>query len=227
MRVIADLNGTSNGATSVHTPTLYIQDVAGDTDFSASDVDARGVDSGAIVTSAAGTPTPITATNFNAPTIAKTKPVFALCTAGCAGGATPSGTLVAATMTVLRFTITADAAGDVVFNGSDHNLEFTVAGVQSDDDATGGDTLTMYKYGVSTAVGSLGTTNIDPADTVDIVNINTTIPAGTTVEYYVTATLTDYEADGDTFQLRIANAANDISWSDGTTASDIANVLTN
>ncbi|OGZ59187.1 MAG: hypothetical protein A3F94_00010 [Candidatus Spechtbacteria bacterium RIFCSPLOWO2_12_FULL_38_22] len=227
MRVIADLNGTSNGATSVHTPTLYIQDVAGDTDFSASDVDARGVDSGAIVTSAAGTPTPITATNFNAPTIAKTKPVFALCTASCAGGASPSGTLVAATMTVLRFTITADAAGDVIFDGTNHNLEFTVAGTQSDDDASAGDTITVYKYGVATAVGSLGSTNLDPTDTTDVVNMNTTISAGTTVEFYVTATLTDYETDGDTFQLRIANAANDISWDDDTTAgADIANTLT-
>ena len=185
------------------------------------------MDSGAVVTSAAGTPTPITATNFNSPNIAKTKPVFALCTASCAGGVSPSGNLVAATMTVLRFTITADAAGDVIFDGTNHNLEFTVAGTQGDDDASGGDTLTVYKYGVSTAVGSLGSTNHDPADTVDVVNMNTTISAGSTVEFYVTATLTDYEADGDTFQLRIANAANDISWEDGTTAgADIANTLT-
>ena len=57
--------------------------------------------------------------------------------------------------------------------------------------------------------------------------MNTTISAGTTVEFYVTATLTDYETDGDTFQLRIANAANDISWDDDTTAgADIANTLT-
>ncbi|MBI1888777.1 MAG: hypothetical protein HYS15_02505, partial [Candidatus Spechtbacteria bacterium] len=54
----ASMTGTSNGATSSSTPRFFIFDVTGSTDGSATGITGRGVDSGARVTSAAGTPNP-------------------------------------------------------------------------------------------------------------------------------------------------------------------------
>jgi hypothetical protein len=48
------------------------------------------------------------------------------------------------------------------------------------------------------------------------------IAAGETMEFFVEAVLDDYEDDGDSFQLKIANGTADVSWDDGEiAASDI------
>jgi hypothetical protein len=49
-----------------------------------------------------------------------------------------------------------------------------------------------------------------------------TVPRGTTKEFYVLATLTNFSSVGATFRLSIENAAADLSWSDNTASADIS-----
>ena len=215
-----DLNGTSNGATSKHTPRFYVADVAGNADLLASDVKATGASSGATVVSSAGTPDPQTATNFNEMTLVKTKPTFALATGS------PSGTLVPSSLVrVLDFTVTADAKGDVVFTTGD-SITFTVSGFQGDNDTTS-DTITVYRADTGASVGTATADNsLDVGDTVTV-TITDTIAAGTTRTYYVKCDLDDYETDGDSFRLSIAATSGHVVWSDGTTAgANVSNALT-
>ncbi|MBI2463046.1 MAG: hypothetical protein HYV65_02320 [Candidatus Spechtbacteria bacterium] len=151
----------------------------------------------------------------NAQYLFRTVPTFALCTATCSGGASPSGTLSPVTMTTLRFTITADAGGDVIFDGTNHNLRFTVTGFQGDDDATN-QGITVYRQDTGASVGTVTAADnvLDAGETPDVTNMSVTIPAGTTMEFRVETNLADYETDGDSFQLSIANGTADVSWDD-------------
>ncbi|MFH1824411.1 MAG: hypothetical protein ABH873_04200 [Candidatus Firestonebacteria bacterium] len=207
-----DLNGISEGATSNHTPRFYLTDITGAANLSAAGIKAVGASSGATVTSVAGSPNPETAINFNEMTLAKTKPTFALSTG------TPSGTLVAGTMRVLDFNITADAKGDVIFTTGD-SITFTVLGSQNDNDTTT-DTITVYRADTDALVGISSGAEVLTVGATSAVQITDTIPAGTTRNYYVECTLTDFENDGDSFALKI----NSTLWNDGIV--NVSNALT-
>ena len=208
----AVLKGTSTGVTSSDAPILGIanDDV---------DVVAKGMSSGGNLS---GNWDATNTSTGNAMTLYKSKPTFAICDSSCAGGATPSGTLNPVSMTVLRFTITADAEGDVIFDGTNHNVRFTVIGSQTDSDTTNGD-LTVYRKDTGAEVGGNTPANnlAAPGATPNAADMNVTIAAGETMEFYVDVLLADYESDGDSFQLQIANASADVSWGDGIVA-DIA-----
>ena len=47
------------------------------------------------------------------------------------------------------------------------------------------------------------------------VKITDTIPAGETRNYYVEATLNDFEVDGDAFALKINTTSGHVKWNDG------------
>ncbi len=216
----ADLNGSSNGAVSMSTPNFYIADVAGSADLLASDLEAKGVDSGINVTSAAGSRDPSTLsgtepTNINAVTIAKSKPVFAL------SSTTPSGALLPGVTEAMRFTITAEG-DDVIFDGTNHNIRFTIA--QSGGSTTGR-TARIFEVGKGSALQTIDSIDLTSAGTINFSAISTTVAKGSSKEFYVDVDLTDYTSTGETFRLSIGTATADLSWGDGVTA-DITTTLT-
>jgi len=213
----ADLNGTGSGANSSTTPRFHIADVAGDTDGSATSITARGVGSAQRVTSSATGTNPETATNVSEVTIVKSKPVFALCTASNCSSATPSGALIPGTMTVLRFNIAA-VGDDVVFD-TNSNIRLTIA---ESGGAAANRNVVLYEVGKTTALQTVIVSNMTSSTTINFSAMASTISAGTSKEYYVTADLTDYATTGETFRLSIESAAADVSYNDGVTA-DVTN----
>lgn len=215
----ADLNGTANGAVSMTTPNFTIFDVAGTADLLASDLSAQGVDSGIKVSSSAGFKDPSTLsgtepTNVNAITIAKSKPVFTL-----VNPATTS--LMPGITEVMRFKISAEG-DDVNFDGTNHNIRFTIA--QSGGTATGR-TARLFEVGKSAVLQTITGLDLTSAGTIDFNAITTTIANGSSKEFYVDVDLTDYSSSGETFRLSIGNATADLSWNDGITT-DITSTLT-
>lgn len=110
--VKADLFGVDAGVFSGDAPILYIADVA-------SDVETRGVTSAGPITATAGLPSPEIADNFGAMFLYKTKVIVTKNAASPSGSATPG-----ANSEVLRFDVTADAAGDAQIK----KITFTVNG---------------------------------------------------------------------------------------------------
>lgn len=215
LTLTAEMNGTSNGANSTTTPQFTI---AANTD-----VTSKGVDSGATIVATG------TATAVNEMTIVRTKPTFALCTASICSKASPSGALVAGVTEVVRFRVTADAGNDVLFDGSVHNIRFTVASNLSD---TATSTADLYDAATDAIIatqlaiaGSGGSDGIKNGATLDFVTANVTIPAGGWKELYVKADLASYNSTNDFFRLDILKTASDLSWGDGVT-SDITSTLT-
>lgn len=148
--------------------------------------------------------------NGNYMTLAKTKPTFAYV-------APSSSTLTPGTMEVFRFKITAASAESLVFNTA-HNIRLTVLAGKT---ATG--TVTLKNASTGTIYASSTDNSLASGATINFAfDVNTlTIGAGGTTEFVVEAALTAFTATGDSFQVRLVNAAADLSWSDNTTSADI------
>ena len=179
------------------------------THTASTDISAKGSLSGAFALGSASA-------NYdgNSQIVVKTKPTFAI------NSASPTGSLVPGNVEIIRFNITAHTANDVTFDGTNHNILFTIveAGVDVADS-----TADLYDASTNTTVATQLTSQDFDDGSVTFTTVNTTIPAGQTKTYYVKANLTDYTATGNSFQMTIGNAAADLSWSDGTTSADINN----
>jgi len=205
----ADLNGTSTGATSKHTPRFYLVDVTGAADLTIADLKATGASSGATVTSSAGTSAPETVGNFGEMTLLRTKPVFS-------ASAPAQLTLnPLSSVKVLTYTVSADVGGDVIFAAD--NTTFTVSGVQGGG-ATDDDIITVKRADNNATVGTKTASNGLDAGATIAVPMTDTIAAGTSRTYNVYCDLQDYGANGDTFQLSIEDTTGHVIWDDGTTA---------
>ena len=139
--VKADLYGTTNGGNSIlnDSPRIYLADVTASgtgssgADGSNANLKALGANSGTYVSSAAGSPTPQTTSNVGRIVLFKSVPTVAL------NASTPSGNSVGgAGQEVLRFNVSADSKGDVVFN----SVALSVGGNAS---STGSSNTTIYK----------------------------------------------------------------------------------
>ena len=136
--------------------------------------------------------------------VVATKPTFAK------HASSPSGILIGGNTEVLRFTITAEPQGDVVFVSGQTNLRFTViAGVDHGDEA-----YNLYDAATDTTVADPVTADVDPDTQIDFTTFAATIDGGTTKTFYVKTNLHEFTA-GETFQLGIKNAAGDMSFDDG------------
>lgn len=195
--------GTNNGTA------LKFQITNATTMTSSTDISAKGSLSG---TFAAGSASTDYAGNSHI--VVKSKPTFAL-------DNSTSTTLTPGNIEVLRFTITAHSANDVTFDGTNHNIRFTIT-----EGGTGGTSKTadLYDATTNTTVATqLSSLNLDTVGTLDFTTVSTTVPAGTTKTYYVKVDLSGYTSQGNSFQLALNNAAADLSWSDGVTSSDLNN----
>lgn len=154
----------------------------------------------------------------NAQHLFRTKPTFAL-----VSPTTNQTLVVGSAVEVMRFSITADAGGDVIFDGTNHNVRFNISGTHADN-SVDSDTLTVRRVDTNASVGD-GTPANDALDGgvtgslgsalyYNLADMNVTVPAGTTLTFKVEADLADFEDDGDTFQIKIENAAADLSWDD-------------
>lgn len=222
----ANLNGTISGAKSMTTPNFTIADVSGIADLTASHVKAIGASSGVEVTVSAGAKDPSALsgtepTNVNAMTIVKSKPVIELCAASNCSLASSSGSLIPGITEVIRFKISAQG-DDVVFDGTNHNIRFTIA--QSGGTATGR-TARIFEVGKGTALQTISGIDLTSAGTINFSAITTTIAKNSSREFYVDVDLVDYASNGETFRLSLESATADLSWSDGVTT-DISTTLT-
>lgn len=180
--VKADLNGTTAGgdAVSGDGPRFYIASVTGTLDgTSGNNINLKiaGTDSSAAVTGTAGTPTPVTDTNFGAITLYKSVPTVSK------NASSPSGAAVGGSNSeVLRVDVAADAKGDVIFN----HVAFTVAGnADLDNEASGNaaiykstDLTTPVAYApyITGAAVALGTTTATGVSTaLDGIPVGSTI----------------------------------------------------
>ena len=143
--------------------------------------------------------------------VVKTKPTFALVAAG-------TDVLLPGTMEVFRFRVTAHSAEDVVFASGTHNILLTVLAGK----AAASGSVIIYDASTGTALNTLSAgTSLATGGTANFVGLTSTIAKGTTKEYYVTANLAGFTVAGDSFQVKIGNAAADLSWSDNTSSADI------
>jgi hypothetical protein len=159
----------------------------------------------------------------NAMIVYKTKPTISL------HPNSPSGNLIPGIVEVLRFTISADAGGDVSFTAANgNNIRFTIT-----SNKTGlvtARSFDLYDASTNSVVATQVTAIPNSGATVDFAaGLNITIAAGTSKTFYVKADLQDFGTQGDSFQLSIMNAAADLSWNDGSGdpgANDISDTLT-
>ncbi|MBI5254731.1 hypothetical protein HY932_03070 [Candidatus Falkowbacteria bacterium] len=130
--------------------------------------------------------------------------------------------LIPNTVEVMRFTITADSAGDVVFdNSTATTIQFTIT-----EAGTGGTekTADLYDAATNTIVATqLTGLNLDTVGVLTFNTVNSTIAAGTSKTYYVTVNLAGYTTTGNSFKLTIGNAAADLIWGDTTALSVLTN----
>jgi len=218
-----DITGSDNATFSVDSSDLKfaVKNVA--TITASTDVSAKGVLSGTYVAGAAGAT--YTANNMK---VTKTKPTFTKVNP-------TSTTLTPGTMEVLRFKIAADAGADVTFDGTNHNIRFTIGqnGAEATaraaniyDAETGLTIATALSYALNTSSGVLNFTDVG---TVDGSVTGWSVPAGSEKTVYVKVDLTDFATAGESFSLTLNNAAAsvsdcDVSWSDnGIASADIAN----
>jgi hypothetical protein len=156
-----------------------------------------------------------TALECNNHKFVKTKLTFAL--------VSPTSTaLVPGNVEVMRFTITADAANDVVFDGTNSKtIRFTIT-----ESGTGGNAKTadLYDAATNTIVATqLAALDLDAVGVLTFADVTTTIAAGTTKTFYVKALVNGYTATGNSFNLTINNAAADLIWGDGFTNAALTN----
>ena len=122
-------------------------------------------------------------------------------------------------MEVFRFRITAASDADLAFlNAASNIIRLTVLSGKAG--ATG--TVTLYDAATNTVLASSTGASLASGATVsfNFGSANTTIPAGTTKEYYVTADLKQFATSGTThysFQPQLNNAAADMSFNDSST----------
>ncbi len=230
LTMMADMNGTSNGANSTSTPHFFIlPSMASSFTFPSSTstvFTARGVDSGSnaiTVTLGSGTKDPAVVGNFNDIVVVRSKPIFALCTASNCSKASPSGQLVPGVVDVLRFRVTAEG-DDVGFSLAQNNMQFTVA--QSGGTATGRN-VNFFEVGKSASLQTVSTTFANYSG-VNFGFATTTISIASPSykEYFIQADLTDYTTTGNTFRLSLQDNTTaptgertdteDVNWDDGT-----------
>lgn len=171
------------------------------TQTATTDISAKGVTSAAYATGAAGA-------DFtgNVHGTVRTRPTFAL-------DQSTSTTLIPGNIEVIKFTISAHSANDVVFTSGTHNVRFTIT--QNGGAATGR-TADLFDAATNTIVAAqLTGLNLTSVGTLDFTTIGTTIPMGTSKTYYVKVDLSDYATAGESFQLELKNAAADMSYDDG------------
>ncbi|PIP50567.1 MAG: hypothetical protein COX12_00595, partial [Candidatus Brennerbacteria bacterium CG23_combo_of_CG06-09_8_20_14_all_44_41] len=171
-------------------------------------ISAKGSTSGAYAELAGGG----TYLNGSAMTFVRSKPLFAYV-------APSSTTLVPGTMEVLRFRVTAHSDDDVKFLfAAANNIRLTVLAGKAA--STG--TVELYDASNNALLSQQPGASLATADFVALDFATSTqtmiIPAGTTKEYYVMADLSTFGTLGNSFQLKIANAADDISFNDSSAA---------
>ncbi len=170
-----------------------------------SSISALGASSGTF-TASSGAAT----LNANVMKTVRTKPTFAK--------VVHNTLLSAAIIDVLKFSITASSAYDVTFDGTNHNIRFTIS--SSKTTLTAGKNFKLYDSS-NTLLQTVSATP-NSAQTIDFNAITTTVPAGESVTYRVTGDLSDFTAATDSFRLTIENTATDLSWGDGVTSADIS-----
>ena len=213
--------GAGAGVTNGLNVQFRISNVA--THTATSDVSAKGATSGTYATGTA------VDRDANSMKVVMTKPTFA-CVAGSAGCDGASKTLVPGTIELLRFKITADSMNDVTFDGTNHNIRFTI--VSNKTNLTTARAFSLYDAGTDTVVSTSGVSTAPNNGVVlNFTDVDTVIPKGELKTCYVKGNLVDYTSLGDSFQLYIANTASDLSWSDGSGAItgatvDISDALT-
>ena len=172
-------------------------------------ISAKGSTSGAYATLAGGD----AYLNGSAMTFVRSKPLFAYV-------APSSTTLVPGTMEVLRFRITAHSDDDVKFLGTTASSNIRLTVLAGKAASTG--TVDLYDASNNALLSQQPGASLATADFVALDFATSTqtmiIPAGTTKEYYVMADLSTFGALGNSFQLKIANAADDISFNDSSAA---------
>ncbi len=178
---------------------------------STSDISAKGALSGQFV----GTGGTAGNHQANIHRIVKTKPTLAYV------GSNYVQTLVPGTVEVFRFSITAHPNEDVVFSSGTHNIRFTIVSNKSNLTGTGR-AFNLYDATTNTTVASQVSVTPNSDQTVDFTtNLSITVAKGTSKTFYVKGNLADFTTTGDSFQLRLANTADDFSWSDNTSSADI------
>lgn len=171
-----------------------------------SNVSAKGQTSNQYVTLESGSGNPNTLSS-NIMKFVRTRPTFAY--------VAPSGsTLTPGVMEVFRFRITAHNNDDVKFIAGTSNIRLTVLAGRAA--ATG--TVVLYDAATNTALQTLSGASLATGATLDFNNFASTIPAGQTKEYYVTANLSAFTTAGDAFQVALNNSANDMSYNDSSSA---------
>ncbi|MEW5805279.1 MAG: peptidoglycan-binding protein [Patescibacteria group bacterium] len=148
--------------------------------------------------------------NGSAMTFARSRPVFAYVAAS-------GTTLTPGVMEVFRFRITAHSSDDVKFMNTtaSSNIRLTVLAGKA---AATGDVV-LYDAGTSTALQTASANSLATNATIDFNSFSSTVPAGTTKEYYVTANLSVFTTTGDSFQVSLKNAAADMSFNDNSSTS--------
>ena len=201
-------NGTFADAGESLKLSVYVKNAAAS---ATTNVVAQGATSSQYVTLAGGSSLG-TYLNGNVMTYVETAPTFAY--------VAPSSTvLTPGTMEVFRFRITAASDADLAFlNAASNIIRLTVLSGKAG--ATG--TVTLYDAATNTVLASSTGASLASGATVsfNFGSANTTIPAGTTKEYYVTADLTQFATSGTThysFQPQLNNAAADMSFNDSST----------
>lgn len=182
------------------------------------DVSGKGATSGSLVTLESGA-SATNALNSSDMRVTKTKPTFALVSPA-------SNTLLpVADVEVIRFRVTAHSAEDVLLTegAATSTLRFTLTVSGTLSTSTG---YKLYDAGSGLQIGANVTASgITTGSTATFSDWGTgsgtvtTIPKGTTKEFYVWANLSGLATVGNSFKLSIKNAAGDLVWSDNSSAS--------
>lgn len=179
-------------------------------------VSAKGSTSGTYAAAAATA----TAYTSNSQYVVSTKPTFAL----ASGSPTVLST---ADMEVMRFTISAHSADDVVFDGTAAGGTITFSITGSDSGTTTGKTADLYDYTTGSKVATQLTSQDNASgQTLAFVTVSTTIPAGSTKTYYLKTDMGGYTGQFDSAKFSIANTSAHVKWSDGTYTNSIDGTIT-
>ncbi|OHB22390.1 MAG: hypothetical protein A2939_03745 [Parcubacteria group bacterium RIFCSPLOWO2_01_FULL_48_18] len=134
--------------------------------------------------------------------------IFSACEIGASGCAkvTAGETLLATTTEVMRFSITADASDDVIFDGVAHSMSFTVFASPT---AAIADDFTLYDAAINKPVALTITLPFSNGGRLDFSDVAATVPRGTSKTFYVRANLGGFPQKGSTFRLSIEDG-NDV-----------------
>ena len=153
--------------------------------------------------------------NFNDGVAGNTMYAYAGRTYFAVNSASPSGTLTASSQKLLAlFDVTAEVTEDITFDDGDSNqLIVQINAYVSNSDGTAGTWYLKDEDGTTLASQSLADSQLNSSGSITFLFGDTstgpwTISAGQTEKLYVYGDTTDFEADGDTVQLWLDDAAN-------------------